>query len=49
MLPITASFVTCSRSRSGSSRSPSPRETDDEVWVVNHLSDSVSIVDVERR
>ena len=34
------------RCRSASSRSPSRRATNGEVWVVNHLSDSVSIVDV---
>ena len=35
--------------RSASSRSRSRRARDDEVWVVNHLSDSVSIVDVDDR
>ena len=38
--------VHAGRCRSASSRSPSPRATNGEVWVVNHLSDSVSIVDV---
>ena len=46
----TSAPAACSRraaaSRSGSSRSRSPRAHNAEVWVVNHLSDSVSIVDV---
>ena len=38
--------ATSARCRSGSSRSPSRRAPNTEVWVVNHLSDSVSIVDI---
>ncbi len=34
------------RCRSGSSRSPWRRASDGEVWVVNHLSDSVSVVEL---
>ena len=37
---------TSARCRSASSRSRSRRARNTEVWVVNHLSDSVSIVDV---
>ena len=37
---------TPARCRSASSRSRSRRASNTEVWVVNHLSDSVSIVDV---
>ena len=35
-------------SRSASSRSRSPRAANTEVWVVNHLSDSVSVVTLTR-
>ena len=35
------------RCRSASSRSRSPRAANTEVWVVNHLSDSVSIVAID--
>ena len=44
--PATAASRTPARCPSASSRSRSRRAPTREVWVVNHLSDSVSIVDV---